>query len=616
MTHLRRFTSGVLIFGGTAIAIASCAQDARDFTPVDGGGEGGQDGVGASGTGGSSTGGEGGDGPGTGGSGTGGNGTGGDGTGGDGSGGGGTCTDELPSGDECGGTCEPCPDGLSCDDADDCEGDVCTEDGLCCTTALEPDLCEGKCGMLDNCGDPVTCATCVGEAMCSDENVCGCPARPCAIVTDSFGNANQEYIAGLAVDSAGNLYMVGDYSGTLQFGDLPPLTSVVGSGTVWEDMFLVKFDPMGNALWAKSFGDGSDQEARGVATDGAGNVVLIGRSSGTVNFGDGDLVTSSDMVIAKFNGDGVVQFSDAYGEYNAHAEAVAIEPATGEIVVTGHFFDNLTFGTLQTLTSTDTAGGHYDIFVVRFNAAGVPQYSRSFGSGIDEYPQSTAIFGNYAYVTGSFAGAFTFGGPNEKDLVAVGGDDLFVAKLGKASFSHVWSHRFGGPTGESGVGTPRLVVDPPSGDVFVAGNFWGSLNLEPALTTDDQELYLARLDADDGASLWAEQYANADLGALALGPDGHLYLAGTATGDVDFGGGTRPFSGTRDVFIAKLTLSGDHVYSRVFSSPTGDQLGQHIAVTQGREAWIGSRFNGQLQFGMDPLQAQGGYDIAIGKYAP
>src|SRR5690606_8879930 len=142
---------------------------------------------------------------------------------------------ELPNGDECGGDCEPCPDGLACESADDCEGDVCTDDGACCTSAPEDEICAGKCGSIDNCGDDVSCATCVGEATCSSENVCGRPARPSAIQTFSFGNANQEYIAGMAVDGSGNVYVVGDFRGTRQFGDVT-LTAVVGP-SIRDDIF-------------------------------------------------------------------------------------------------------------------------------------------------------------------------------------------------------------------------------------------------------------------------------------------------------------------------------------------------------------------------------------------
>lgn len=611
MSTLKRPGAGLLIFGATALAVASCATDARDFLPADGG-EGGEGGLGGSSPsaggsgGGSATGGHG--------SGTGGN----DGTGGGSNGtGGGTggqdgCTDDLPGGDRCGGDCDPCPDGYSCDTEDDCTGDVCTSGGECCTTVPEADLCQGKCGTLDSCGMDVECSACVGEATCSSENLCGCPAAPCAIFSASFGDANQQYIGGLAVDGAGNVYLAGDFRGTLVFGE-DTLTSV---GAAQDDMFLVKFDPAGVPIWAKSFGDASDQEATGVAVDGSGNVILIGRSSGTINFGGTDLVTDSDMVIAKFNAAGAHQFSEQYGDDNVNATAVAADIATGEIVVVGYFWGDLKFGSLSNMISAGTYG-YFDTFMVRFSPVGVPQSSKRVGSSYDELAESAAVVGSYAYVAGTFKDLLDFGSPNPTPLTSTGWSDLYVAKLGKSTFSHGWSKRFGddGANGYA-VDTPRIVVDPASGDALIAGNFTGTMEFTPALTTTGYEMFLARLDGDDGSSVWAKQFQNAELGATAFGPNGMLYVAGRATGDIDLGGGPRPWSGTHDVFIAKFALNGDHIYSRVFASPTGVQFAQEVAVTQNGEAWIAARFDGQLDLGLGPLQAQGGYDVAIGKYAP
>jgi hypothetical protein len=201
-------------------------------------------------------------------------------------------------------------------------------------------------------------------------------------------------------------------------------------------------------------------------------------------------------------------------------------------------------------------------------------------------------------------------------LVATGWSDLYVAKLGKSTFSHVWSKRFGDNGDDYAVDTPRLVVDPPSGDVIVAGNFTGDMEFTPALSTTGYELFFARLASGDGNGVWAKQFENAELGALALGPQGHVFMAGRATGDMDFGGGTRAWSGTDDVFIARFAGNGDHVYSRVFESPTGVPFAEAIGSTQAGEVWLGARFDGQLEFGTGPLQTQGGNDIAIGKYAP
>jgi hypothetical protein len=590
----------MILLGGAFLLPLACSGEERDFAPAASGGSGGKAGKGG---GGQATGGEGEEG----GSGAATS------TAGDNAGGGPTmCTDTLPSGDECGGTCDPCPDGLACNEGTDCSGGVCMTTNECCTPAAEEDACAGFCGTVLNCEVEVTCSDCVGEAMCNADNLCECPTRPCALASASYGDANVQQVRGLALDTEGNAYVVGDFKGTLTFGE-DILTS---DGVTWSDVYLVKFLPDGTPDWAQKFGDSSDQQARGVAVDGADNVVIIGTRSGTVNFGGSDLI-AGDMFIAKFDSAGVHQFSDAYGADNTQPKAVACDPATGEIVVTGWFYGTLQFGSLSSMASADQAQAYFDLFTVRFSATGMPGYSKRFGAGFDEFGESVAVSGSYAYFAGTFRGDLDFGSPNPTPLTATGYSDLFVAKLGKNSFSHGWSKRFGNAGADYAVDTARLVVDPLTGDVIVGGNFTGTMEFTPELSTAGYEMFLARLeDATNGTSVWATQIAGAEIRAMALGADGYVYVTGSASGDVDFGGGTISASATDDVFLAKYDLDGNHVYSRVFTSPTGNQYGEGVDATASGTAWIAVRFDGQLELGMDPLQTQGGFDIAIGKYAP
>ena len=78
-----------------------------------------------------------------------------------------------------------------------------------------------------------------------------------------------------------------------------PLTSAGGI-----DIFLAKFDPAGNHLWSKRFGDGFSQIGYSVTVDGADNVLFTGAFSGSVDFGGGPLTSAGgiDIFLAKFAG--------------------------------------------------------------------------------------------------------------------------------------------------------------------------------------------------------------------------------------------------------------------------------------------------------------------------
>ena len=117
-----------------------------------------------------------------------------------------TCDDGLRNGDEtyldCGGSCPPCADGLSCDDGDDCESGICGL-GLCvranCTDGIrngdESDVdCGGSCDPCPDgggCDGPEDCESghCV-DGRCS-EPVCG----------DGFVGADEECDDGNDIDT-------------------------------------------------------------------------------------------------------------------------------------------------------------------------------------------------------------------------------------------------------------------------------------------------------------------------------------------------------------------------------------------------------------------------------
>ena len=94
-----------------------------------------------------------------------------------------------------------------------------------------------------------------------------------------------------AVDSSGNVVVVGAFSGTVNFGG-GPLTSAGGS-----DIYVAKYSSTGTHLWSRRFGDASGSTAYGVAVDTSGSVVVVGSFTGTVNFGGSPLTSAGGLDI-------------------------------------------------------------------------------------------------------------------------------------------------------------------------------------------------------------------------------------------------------------------------------------------------------------------------------
>lgn len=108
----------------------------------------------------------------------------------------------------------------------------------------------------------------------------------------------------------------------------------------------------------------------------------------------------------------------------------------------------------------------------------------------------------------------------------------------------------------AGAGANHAVVDPASGDIFVAGDLFGSLKAGSTTHTSsgDGDLLLARY-SPGGALRWARVAGGSkidSLRALVLGPSDTLYLCGRTSGKFSFDGKTTVGAGLSDLAVAQV----------------------------------------------------------------
>lgn len=239
-----------------------------------------------------------------------------------------------------------------------------------------------------------------------------------------FGDTDhQSGAGGVAVDKDGDIYLTGGYRGAVDFGGGP----FVNEGD--EDVYLVKLGPLGETLWAQSFGDLSHQQAGPIAVSDEGRVAIAGTFEGEVDFGGGVLQSTAgfhfNLFVAQFDAEGGHRYSLRFGDVNAEdATGIGYAPE-GHLVLAGHFAGSMVIGDQGFSTN-----GGWDIFAVRFDGAGNPVASRQFGDQFSQRCDGVAVdpLGK-VLLTGSFEGSIDLGdggGP----LVSTPGDaDAFVARL-------------------------------------------------------------------------------------------------------------------------------------------------------------------------------------------
>ncbi|MDB6110649.1 MAG: hypothetical protein JWR69_2399 [Pedosphaera sp.] len=257
---------------------------------------------------------------------------------------------------------------------------------------------------------------------------------------------------GIAVDSSGNSYVTGFfYSAIATFGNIT-LNNSGQSG-----VFVVKHDPAGNVLWAKQAGGSSFDVGLAIAADAAGNSYITGNFfSPTATFAAGITLTNggqNDVFVAKYDTLGnAVWARQVKGAGDDFGYGIAVDGGSNSYV-TGTFSSPVaTFRAGITLTNS----GHNDVFVARYDPAGTTVWARSAVGSSDDYSYAITLdVATNLYLAGDFfSTSATFGGIV---LTNAGSHAVFAAKYNNAGTA-LWAKQAGGTNVESATGVAVDVV--------------------------------------------------------------------------------------------------------------------------------------------------------------
>lgn len=175
-------------------------------------------------------------------------------------------------------------------------------------------------------------------------------------------------------DADGNVFITGQYTGDASFG---PFT-LAGTGTT-NEVFVVKYSPDGNELWARSGNGTALNRGLGITTDDAGAVYACGQFSGNITFEN--LYTNSilnALFVVKYLPDG----TEAWMRYAGGAQqSIAYDIVSNgtEVFLTGDCGESIIFANAPGLPELDT-GYEHAVFVASLSATGTVLWSTSRGS--------------------------------------------------------------------------------------------------------------------------------------------------------------------------------------------------------------------------------------------
>lgn len=173
----------------------------------------------------------------------------------------------------------------------------------------------------------------------------------------------------IAVDGAGNSYVTG--------------SAFAANGSL--DMITIKYNPLGQQLWIRSFNGSASLNDQGImiVLDNVGSVYVTGYSY--------NLNSSQDITTIKYNTNGVlqwVQFYDGAFSGGDFASGLSVD-AGGNVFVTGY---------------ETTAGFAFDFITLKYSATGALQWYQTYNgaAGINDETRGIVLdaSGN-VYVVGS-----------------------------------------------------------------------------------------------------------------------------------------------------------------------------------------------------------------------
>jgi len=376
------------------------------------------------------------------------------------------------------------------------------------------------------------------------------------------GGAIRSVGFGIAVDSAGNAYVTGRFSGTATFGS-HTLTAYGSS-----DIFVAKLNTSGSWLWAAKAGGTAGDNGYSITVDGSGNAWVTGYYTGTARFGSYTLTANGyyGIFAAKLNSSGNWLWAakaDGNNEHNS-GYGIAVDGA-GNAYMTGIFTGTLILG-----SHTLAGSGEWDVFAAKLSPSG--NWLWAVEAGGDDFDSVSGIAaddsGN-ACITGKFCGTATFGSHTLTSSDDYNGD-LFVAKL-NSSGTWLWAVEAGEDDNEGGL---AITLD-GEGNAYVTGYFSGLTTFGSHTLTSIgwADIFAAKLDPS-GNWLWVvqaggESSSNKGYG-IAVDGTGNAYVTGNFQRTAAFGNNTLTARGDWDIFVAKL------------GTPTGGgtpKAPQNLAIT-------------------------------------
>jgi len=361
------------------------------------------------------------------------------------------------------------------------------------------------------------------------------------------------------LDNNGNLYIFSDYTGPIT---IRSRTIPYGGNT---DIVLMKMNAETcDTLWIRVVNGVNKEAARDMKLDDDGNIYITGGFTVSANF-NGTVITSpdgtEDIFLAKYNPEGNLIFARnvGYGAGIQRSSAMIVDEQDS-IAMLGIYNTQITFSTGKSFTG-DAA---FDNFFAKFSITDGNHGSIKNWNGTDGATRLNSIdvaCTDGYYIGGTFYGTLT--PPCNSDVTSTNQGDILLSKVDKdGCVVPGWIYTYGstGPVNYHDV-LSSLSSD---GDcnIYYTGSFFRTLNMDGSIIQADggnQDIYVAKKNAA-GTLQWVKRFGSGswDEGLSISADDAIIAVGGFFRGDLVWGSDTvtSEIPADDDSFVGIITPDG------------------------------------------------------------
>lgn len=322
----------------------------------------------------------------------------------------------------------------------------------------------------------------------------------------------------ISVDPFGTINVAGFFTGATEFKGTSASSTVLPN-ILAKDMFLAKYSPNGNLVWAVNNGFIQNTEARGVTSNFSG-IYVTGVYSGSFNFKSSstgvpvNIPTISnqgqDIFLIKYDHSGTLQWVvDAGGTGVDIGKKVAVDQSN--VYVLGDYDSpNLKFWDASRPSSPQDSlanGGGRDIvlFAVNLTLGALSYEERIFTSG-DDYAAGVDVRGALLIhgTLGDVGVSFPGGVIPSNSSGSQANQDVFIARHNKTNGNAQWARIINGTSPldfatDLDLGTNGLF--------YISGSFAGTINMfgVPLISNGGLDAYVGCFEETMGNPVWVTQ---------------------------------------------------------------------------------------------------------------